>query len=185
MLPSLPSSNVYAFKTFLGLFLAIYALTFMGGNLSDLMDDLYLFKLEAAEITANIHILNEKKDNLSKSLDLTKVNDEERLKFSFKERTENIKNDLEYREYLKFIYDYQEFIFPELSKLKKVQELTHELYIKDSVFKENADNILLKNKVIFLAGLLFSLVSVSGVILFLKGLYQWHYHQITSLKKKE
>jgi len=137
-IPNLPTGNIYSFTTILGIVLIVISTIYPNNRLNIIDEDSII-------LSGEVESLRIKSDDLNKTIDdyrseIKLLDKKLDAKYDTKSDIGNLRKDVEklhrkladkdYREYLKFLYDYEFQIFPEFKELNETKVIGKEINIK-------------------------------------------------------
>lgn len=126
-LPILPSNNLYSFSTFLGIFFILFFLVYPINRINiieieqiELSGDCEKLKQEMNNSQKAVQRLETRVDDLKNNIDKKYGKPDSIEKLNIENIYGKLKNK-EYREYLKFCFDYEDKIIPESEDINKIE----------------------------------------------------------------
>jgi hypothetical protein len=159
-IPNLPTDNLYKFMTILGMILFAFFFTFPIVYDDDLTKQIFQMKADSSKLDAEVTFLTQDLQELNSSIDtidtinITKgseifkefVRNDNKRKIDIdglldrKDLVFNKIYDSNYREAMKFLYEYYDYLFPEIKKHNDQIKLKDLLYAKTKeVYFKNAE----------------------------------------------
>ena len=186
MIPNLPTDNLYKFIALSGLAILAFSVTYPLHLNQKIMILHYEYSLEADQTRLEVDRLSYSIDALSESFEAlgeklsTVVISDEDVAYDISVIKENLKNK-EYREHVKFMHEYGDYVFPyrseqiELKRLANEQEdEIHQLKLENiyiAKLKERINHLLNRSEVLDSISLIGIVV---GTLLALLGFSFWY-----------
>lgn len=149
-IPKIPTDNLYKFLSLAGIIILIFSIVYPKYLIRQLTDSINknttsigLTKIETEYLIGKVKILKESTEKSRN--ELKKYNYEKNLEkiIDVKKLKEDL-HDEKHRDYLKFIYEYQDEIIPEIKETKEYEKKLHEL--SELTYQNEINNYKTKRK---------------------------------------
>jgi len=132
-IPNIPTDNLYKFIALSGVVVFLFFNIYPGIMIREVHDEIAQITTEQGELKLEVQFLEARKKELEDDIadvrnKLSKydVDDSSEIKIIITELAEQLRDEKN-REYLKFVYEYQEYIIPEIKLNREIEEKSEEL----------------------------------------------------------